>query len=55
MSCKRMHLLGDIHFVTNRCFQGRLFLLPNEKINFIIGYWFTRALKKYGYEQTSPE
>ena len=27
MSCKRMHLPGDIHLVTNRCFQGRLLLL----------------------------
>ena len=48
MSCKRMHFAGDIHLVTNRCFQERLFLLPNPKVNFIIGYWFTRALKKYG-------
>ena len=48
MSCKRMHLPGDIHLVTNRCFQGRLLMLPNEKINFIIGYWFARALEKYG-------
>jgi REP element-mobilizing transposase RayT len=48
MSCKRMHLPGDIHLVTNRCFQGRLLMLPNKKINFIIGYWFARALKKYG-------
>ena len=48
MSSKRMHILNDIHLVTNRCFQERLLMLPNDKINFIIGYWFTRALEKYG-------
>ena len=48
MSCHRMHLPGDVHLVTNRCLQGRLLMLPNEDINFIIGYWFARALEKFG-------
>ena len=48
MSCRRMHMPDEIHLVTNRCFQGRLFMLPSAKINFIIGYWFARALEKYG-------
>lgn len=48
MSCRRMHIPDNIHLVTNRCFQGRLFMLPSAKINFIIGYWFARVLEKYG-------
>ncbi len=48
MGLIRMHDKGAIHFVTNRCFQERLFMLPNEKINKIIGYWFSRAMEKYG-------
>ena len=48
MSSGRMHLRNDIHLVTNRCFQERFFMLPNDEINFIIGYWFARALELYG-------
>ncbi len=48
MSSGRMHLQNEIHLVTNRCFQERLFMLPNDEVNFIIGYWFARALELYG-------
>lgn len=48
MSSRRMHVPDEIHLVTNRCFQGRLFMLPSDAINLIIGYWFARALVKYG-------
>ena len=48
MSKPRMHLPGAVYLITNRCFQGRLFLLPTAQINFLVGYWFARALKHYG-------
>ena len=34
--------------ITNRCEEGRYFLLPNERINELVLYWFARALQKYG-------
>ncbi|MCP4679201.1 MAG: hypothetical protein GY854_27690 [Deltaproteobacteria bacterium] len=44
----RMHSKDTVHFVTNRCHQERLLLLPDDTINFIIGYWFARALDRFG-------
>ncbi|MCP4674107.1 MAG: hypothetical protein GY854_01015, partial [Deltaproteobacteria bacterium] len=43
----RMHFKDTVHFVTNRCHQERLLLLPDDTINFIIGYWFARALDRF--------
>jgi len=48
MGLVRMHHNNAIHFVTNRCFQERLLLLPSRKVNQIIGYWFARAHNLYG-------
>ena len=48
MGLVRMHHQNAIHFVTNRCFQERLFLLPSRKVNQIIGYWLSRAHNLYG-------
>ncbi len=48
MASGRMHNLGDIHMVTNRCEEGRYFLLPATAVNEIICYWFTRTLASYG-------
>ena len=48
MGLVRMHQQNDIHFVTNRCFQERLFMLPSHTVNHIIGYWFARAYERYG-------
>jgi REP element-mobilizing transposase RayT len=48
MGLVRMHGKNAIHFVTNRCFQERLFMLPSKTINQIIGYWFARAYELYG-------
>lgn len=48
MSSGRMHLRNEIHLITNRCFQERFFMLPTDKTNSIICYWFARALCKHG-------
>lgn len=48
MGLVRMHNQNAIHFVTNRCFQERLFMLPSKTLNEIIGYWFARAYDRYG-------
>jgi REP element-mobilizing transposase RayT len=48
MASGRMHKAGDIHFITNRCEEGRYFLLPTEIINSLVLYWFARALHKFG-------
>ena len=48
MGLVRMHHQNAIHFVTNRCFQERLLLLPSRTVNHIIGYWFARAHTLYG-------
>ena len=48
MSSGRMHNLGDIHMVTNRCEEGAFFLLPTALINEIITYWLARSMSKFG-------
>jgi REP element-mobilizing transposase RayT len=48
MASGRMHRAGDIHFITNRCEEGRYFLLPTEIINALVLYWLARALQKFG-------
>jgi len=48
MASGRMHRIGDIHFITNRCEEGRYFMLPTEKINALVLYWFAKALHLYG-------
>ncbi|MCP4601105.1 MAG: hypothetical protein GY847_11375 [Proteobacteria bacterium] len=48
MGSGRMHNLGDIHMVTNRCEEGAFFLLPTALINEIITYWLARAMCKFG-------
>ena len=48
MGLVRMHHKNAIHFVTNRCFQERLFLLPSHTVNHMIGYWLARAHELYG-------
>ncbi|MCP4603343.1 MAG: hypothetical protein GY847_22975, partial [Proteobacteria bacterium] len=48
MSGIRMHLKDSIHFVTNRCEQEQLLMLPSERIKQIIGAWFARSLCLFG-------
>ncbi len=48
MASGRMHRRGDIHMITNRCEEGRYFLLPTEQVNDIVLYWFARALCLFG-------
>jgi len=48
MGLIRMHNKNAIHFVTNRCEQEQFLMLPVKTINKIIGYWFARALCRYG-------
>lgn len=47
MSCIQTYVPGDTHTIADACFQRPLLMLPNGIIKFIIGYWFTRAQKKY--------
>ncbi|MCP4603568.1 MAG: hypothetical protein GY847_24130, partial [Proteobacteria bacterium] len=48
MGSGRMHNPGDIHLVTNRCEEGRFFLLPTEEVYEIVEYWLARAMCKVG-------
>jgi REP element-mobilizing transposase RayT len=43
-----MHLPGEIHLVTNRCEEGRFFLLPTQTVNVLIRYWLARAKVEVG-------
>jgi hypothetical protein len=44
MASGRMHREGDIHFISNRCEEGRYFLLPSNIINQLVLYWLARAV-----------
>ena len=48
MSSGRMHLPGDIHLISNRCEEGRFFLLPTKEAVALVEYWLARAMKRYG-------
>jgi REP element-mobilizing transposase RayT len=48
MSGIRMHLKDTVHFITNRCEQEQLLMLPSSRINQIIGAWFARSLCRVG-------
>lgn len=39
---------GQIYFVTNRCEEERLFLLPKPRIKRLIGAWLAKALQEHG-------
>ena len=44
MSGVRLHRKAAVHFVTNRCLQERLLLLPRSKTNALILEWLAKAL-----------
>jgi putative transposase len=44
----RVHLPNDVFFVTNRCEEERLFMLPKPAINRLIGAWLAKALQEHG-------